>query len=475
MIKNTLIYIYICWFGLVVSAVLLVSAIISELFLPLEFQINLNIVFFLSLFAIIVFSRFYLIKAHNKLGNYFTDEKQYIQAIKHFKAALFLDPQAPDTYNNLGNSFAEQNLLDDAIMQYERALKLNPEFYEALNNMAKAELDGSDWVNAMIYFDKAYFLKRGFPVNQSGSGEFHSEFLKNDFYTSKIKLRHDIEQFEYLLGKKILPDSYKNAIQAYRHLKVEISDSATKDFLVKLTPEQKKLIETTYERNIYKEPVEKFDNDVINPELALYLISEDYKKNKPGFTYFDNFLTDEVLNALRNFCLNSTIWHSYRRSQGYLAAYQDDGFNCFLLYQIANEIKEKLPEIFRNLPLINMWAFKYDSHLSGVVAHADESVINLNFWITPDEANLDPESGGMVVYDQEAPPDWDFSEYNRNTTLIHEFLEKNNAKKFTVPYRQNRAVIFNSNLFHQSDSFNFRDGYENRRINITMLFGLKRE
>jgi hypothetical protein len=41
----------------------------------------------------------------------------------------------------------------------------------------------------------------------------------------------------------------------------------------------------------------------------------------------------------------------------------------------------------------------------------------------------------------------------------------------TIPYRQNRAVIFNSDLFHETDRISFRGGYENRRINVTLLYG----
>jgi hypothetical protein len=41
----------------------------------------------------------------------------------------------------------------------------------------------------------------------------------------------------------------------------------------------------------------------------------------------------------------------------------------------------------------------------------------------------------------------------------------------TIPYRANRAVIFDSDLFHETDRIEFRDGYKNRRINITMLYG----
>ena len=32
-------------------------------------------------------------------------------------------------------------------------------------------------------------------------------------------------------------------------------------------------------------------------------------------------------------------------------------------------------------------------------------------------------------------------------------------------------VIYNSDLFHRTDDIRFREGFENRRINVTMLYG----
>lgn len=37
------------------------------------------------------------------------------------------------------------------------------------------------------------------------------------------------------------------------------------------------------------------------------------------------------------------------------------------------------------------------------MVHADDARVNLNFWVTPDDANLDPTSGGLVVYPKEPP------------------------------------------------------------------------
>jgi hypothetical protein len=47
----------------------------------------------------------------------------------------------------------------------------------------------------------------------------------------------------------------------------------------------------------------------------------------------------------------------------------------------------------------------------------------------------------------------------------------NTGDSLIVPYRENRAVLFESRLFHRSDAPEFAAGYENHRINLTLLFG----
>ncbi|HEY8253389.1 MAG TPA: hypothetical protein VIG39_02055, partial [Rhizomicrobium sp.] len=54
---------------------------------------------------------------------------------------------------------------------------------------------------------------------------------------------------------------------------------------------------------------------------------------------------------------------------------------------------------------------------------------------------------------------------------IRRFLTEAGAKPVTIPYRANRAVIFDSDLFHQTDRLSFKEGYQNRRINVTLLYG----
>ena len=97
--------------------------------------------------------------------------------------------------------------------------------------------------------------------------------------------------------------------------------------------------------------------------------------------------------------------------------------------------------------------------------------MNVNFWITPDEANLDADHGGLVVWDKAAPLDWDFDTFNRDEDAIRDFMKTSGAQAVTIPYRANRAVIFDSDLFHQTDVIRFKPGYANRRINVTLLYG----
>ena len=169
-----------------------------------------------------------------------------------------------------------------------------------------------------------------------------------------------------------------------------------------------------------------------------------------------------------------TVWSGNRYNHGRLGAFFHDGFNCPLLLQIAEELQEALPRVIgRRYPLQQLWGFKTGQTLpADSTTHADFAAVNVNFWITPDDANLDPEFGGLVVYDVQAPLNWDFDSYNGKLGVIGSFLHRKKAIRSEY-YKQNRAIIFNSDLFHATEAVHFRPGYENYRVNVTMLYGLR--
>ena len=54
-------------------------------------------------------------------------------------------------------------------------------------------------------------------------------------------------------------------------------------------------------------------------------------------------------------------------------------------------------------------------------------------------------------------------------------MARHRPRAIRIPYRQNRAIIFNSDLFHGTEAVCFRPDYLSHRINVTMLYGNRRQ
>lgn len=294
---------------------------------------------------------------------------------------------------------------------------------------------------------------------------------------SRAKLLHDIEQFRYLQGLGKLPDA--DALVARHEAVLARWPEGTRDPQVLDLPRSAiDALDGEYNRLRHLAAAPRLAGPALHRALDGAAVTRDYEARAPGITWIDDFLSPEALAALRSYCLESTFWFDFHHANGYLGAFFEDGFAAPLLLQLAEELRDRMPAVFRDYPLTQLWAFKYDSRLDGIELHADIAAVNLNFWITPDEANLDPDSGGLVVWDKAAPPEWGFDEFNTSTVdgqaRIERFLDESGARPVRVPHRCNRAVLFDSDLFHRTDRIRFREGYEQRRINITMLFGRRK-
>ena len=188
-----------------------------------------------------------------------------------------------------------------------------------------------------------------------------------------------------------------------------------------------------------------------------------------GVACVDHLLTPEALAQLQRFCLRSTVW---RRAYppGYIGANPESGFFSPLLLQIAAELRQAIPELLDGHHLNYWWSFVCQHQRPGIDIHADHSDVSLNFWITPDSANLEPASGGLDMWDVAAPDDWTFDDYNSGARDIHAFLRREGARQTSYAYAENRGLLFKGTIFHQTATCRFADGFENRRRNVTMLF-----
>ena len=408
--------------------------------------------------------------AHYNLGITLQELDRLEEAVASYTKAIALKPDYTEAHYNLGNSLEELGRSTDAEASYRRAIALKPDYADAHSNLGVTLQELGKLEDALVQYKKSFELVRGKnPVDPQ-----HKSFR----LISKAKMKHDIEQFEYLAASGYESEKFQALVNVYKAASSEINWPTNDGEIIPLTDKYQKLLMDTYNRSIHVLEAPELPGPTLSNTLDIEKITENYFKHDFDLTYFDNFLTPLALDSIRHFLLGSTIWFDFFHKGGYIGAYLRDGLACPLFFQIAEEMRTTFPKIFKNHPLKQLWAYKYDSRaykndspLTGINAHADYAAVNVNFWITPKAANLNSLSGGLVVYNTVAPLEWDSKTFNNDTEKILEHLEDNNNEKSVIPYNENRIVIFNSNLIHETDKFEFKEGYENRRINVTMLFG----
>ena len=313
-------------------------------------------------------------------------------------------------------------------------------------------------------------IKKFVSLNKIISKEEFKKKINDGFRheVSKNKLKHDIEQINYLLKNKLISKKFIKVKENYIKVCSALPKESEPTDIFTLSKNFTKKLGPTFYNLIYFQPPDVIERTVINKNKKIVAKSSD-KIFK--YMVIDNFLNKDVLNILYKYCLSNSIWNEFDYKNGYIGSFIENGFNAPLLLQISEEIRFNFPKIIKKLPLTKAWAFKCNNQMKGIKIHADFAGINVNFWVTPDNANLNKNSGGLLVWDKEAPKKWDFEKYNNNHLEIKKFLKKKKSKMKKIKYKSNRVIIFNSNLFHASDNFNFKKNYENRRINMTFLYG----
>jgi tetratricopeptide (TPR) repeat protein len=405
---------------------------------------------------------------HYKLGLLLEAATNYVAAGEAYAAAARLNPGFAKAHNNRGSVLQMLGKMDEALACFKQAGAADPELWQASYNIGNLHKLNGRLGDAVEPFQQGARLRRKADVHTA-------ELLPSRFKVTHSKLVHDIEQIRYLVDRGVLGDEGRDTALALERALLALPEPPAVDPAVDFPADALPLAKQRFNRllNIYSAPA--IATGALNRNLDWSRIEDEYFGNGPGMTYVDNFLAPEALASLRRFCLESTIWFDYLYSGGYVGCSCEDGFICPLLAQIAEEQRLASPRIFGEHRITGLWGYKYDSQCSGISEHADFAAVNVNFWLTPDDANVAPGTGGLVVWDKEAPADWDFNEFNNDPSRICEFLRVTEAKPYVVPHKQNRVVLFNSNLFHKTDSYHFKPGYENRRINVTMLYGYRQD
>ena len=172
----------------------------------------------------------------------------------------------------------------------------------------------------------------------------------------------------------------------------------------------------------------------------------------------DNFFKNEDAVALHQEAVKQKNLNS--SFNGYDAIDYLENFN-------QKSFLKKFAEL-EGTQMTRSWGFIYENKAEGVPPHADPADLNLNIWITPDKCVEDNNKNGMKIWFIKPPKEWSFISYNSNTKKIIEFIGK--EKPLEIPYKFNRAILFDSKYFHATNGVSMKDGKGNRRVSFTYLF-----
>jgi tetratricopeptide (TPR) repeat protein len=424
--------------------------------------------------------------------------RRFAEAESCFREALAQEPDWSMPHNNLGWALQAQGRNEEAVTSYKEALRCNPGLELAQTNLAhllanlyahigKHHEAHLMWLHIARRHPEDYLvldqlistaLRMHDLPNAGHWATRYADITRSRSLTDEVipmprltrgKLRHDLEQYHYLRERELIGPEFDGVMESYETMLRALREN-DEPLLERLsrTPQ----IRSTYGRNAHHGATPRLPGNALSFSESTLRAERQYQESELGIVVIDDFLSTETLALLQEFCLESTIWHHNHYSYDRLGSFFRDGFNCPLLLQIAEEIRAVFPTIIGTThPLLQMWGYKYRHNQPETHPHADFAAVNVNFWITPDAANQNPDSSGLIIYDIEAPMDWDFDTYNRQGDKISAFLQEHGAKRINIPYRCNRAVIFNSDLFHTTAPLAFRPGYANQRINVTMLYG----
>jgi len=93
--------------------------------------------------------------AYMVLGETFTLQKKFDEAVSQFSEALRINPDSAETHNNLGNALALNGKNDEAVIYFSRALQLNPDYVAAHNNIANIFISQGNTEEAIKHYSKA--------------------------------------------------------------------------------------------------------------------------------------------------------------------------------------------------------------------------------------------------------------------------------------------------------------------------------
>lgn len=129
-----------------------------------------------------------------------------------------------------------------------------------------------------------------------------------------------------------------------------------------------------------------------------------------NFTVMDDFLTNQACQELRSSVVTQKGW-------GFLNVADSNRVLCIrnfssnLIPQVTADLQAQLANLVGNLELVEYSAFMNRKN-DGLGIYSDNERITLNLYLTPEEFNLEPATGGMTLFDVKCASEQSLLELN---------------------------------------------------------------
>lgn len=311
-------------------------------------------------------------------------------AVDHLKKAVAADTTAYYAHANLGVALAQSGSHADAVEDFNFAMGLAPDCSLALYGGAESLIAAGHPERAFDYYSAAARSMRGYPPREPPTKEALAPCHACDRVASTLdmatpfKLTHDAAQVVYLISRGILPNTFSKIADMH-------DDAAQRIKALPLAPygvNVSQLLGADYNRMYHVRIPSAVVGDAVNKGLQ--------GSQQGATTVYDSVLTLEALEEILAYCRESHIFHIAKN--GFVMGNADGGFGSDALLRIAAELRTSLPDTLGQHALRGMMVHKHASQWESSDVRAEEAALVVVMWITPDAANRDASSGGLVVH-----------------------------------------------------------------------------
>jgi Tfp pilus assembly protein PilF len=416
------------------------------------------------------------------------------EVLRHYQLALVLVPDLADVHNQIGVCYLQLDELNSALQAFSACLERDPQHSDARENLGRALLRAKRFAEAQTHLnalldeqplrDEASHLLGFVRLHQGDLEDASRNFLapvRRRFApdgsggtapadagtVTRTKLINDIQQLEHLQGIGAAPPQQLTSLLApYRAALIAFAPETPSRFLFDAPPVAG--FSGVFNRLHQDLEVPQSATGAMNPQIDRNATASTFQRD--GWALLEDFLTAEALTALRRFCTEPTIWFE-KKFRHEVGASLRNGFCCPALLQVAEETRRAFPKLLAEHLFTGCFSYKYYGSDTEGNVHTDRGAVSLNLWITPDSANDDPQRGGLQISNKRVPSNY-FNSSPEEIDRIHEqMMNAADAQPSVIPYRSNRTMLFRSDVLHKSDRMRFAQGYENRRVSITFLYG----